>query len=244
MRLFDDLVTRTAEVLEAGQARRFPLGSLRPWKDAGENVLLLGRESAFELGAGGNGFSACLVTRDRAAVRENEVVLVGKDLNEQDGDRPFARITILLEDDIEEDSDSAYRSVQSMDFVKYHVFPEGYMLRISSEGSRERVRVGRKALAAGMTLPAVGALYAERYLAHPRVRAVKEIFVTDPAAVARLKSVAEEARRRTAALNKILNTVMLDCNVCALKPVCDEVEELKALHFGRSAAAEAQGERK
>ncbi len=244
MKLYDDLIAETEKAVYACKTTRYDLDSVTPWKDAGENVLLLAKESAYELGAGGSGFCACLVTRDAAAVRKNEIVVCGEDLGALKGDAPYARIAVALTEGIDDeaDPDAAYKSVRGIDFVKYHVFPEGYMLRISSEGSREQVRVGRRAVRDGISFSSVGALYAGRYLAHPNVRAVKLIFVTDKNAVAALKRVAEESRRRTAALNKILQNVMLDCSVCSLKPVCDEVEELKALHFGRS--AKAQGENK
>lgn len=244
MKLYDDLIAKTEEALKECKTTRYALDSVTPWRDAGENVLLLGKESAYELGAGGNGYCASLVTRDASFVRGNEIVVCGEDLPFMKKDAPFARIAVALTESIddERDSDAAYKSVKSIDFVKYHVFPEGYMLRISSEGNREQVRVGKRALRDGINFASVGALYANRYLESRDVKAIKLIFVTDGKAVAALKKVAEESRRRTAALNKILQNVMLDCSVCALKPVCDEVDELKALHFGRN--AQSLGEKK
>lgn len=244
MKLYDDLIAKTEEALKECKTTRYALDSVTPWRDAGENVLLLGKESAYELGAGGNGYCACLVTRDASAVSGNEIVICGDDLPSIKKDTPYARIAVVLTEGIDDeaDSDAAYKSIRDIDFVKYHVFPEGYMLRIASEGSREQVRVGKRALRDGIGFASVGALYAGRYLARREVKAIKLIFVTDGKAVAALGKVAEESRRRTAALNKILQKVMLDCSVCALKPVCDEVDELKALHFGRN--AQSLGEKK
>lgn len=244
MKLYDDLIVRTFRVLDGKLSARHPLSGVKPWRDAGENSLILSKESAFELGAEGKGYGACLVTRDRALVGESCVEVYGRELSELEGNAPYARITVALSEDIDEEQDAAYKRVQKVDFVKYHVFPEGFMLRISSEGSREQVRVSKRAVKEGISFASVGALYAAKYLENASVSAVRVCFVTHPAAVSALKEVAEEAKRRTAALNKILQSVMLDCSVCSLKPVCDEVEELKALHFGRSEAAKERGENK
>ena len=37
-----------------------------------------------------------------------------------------------IESDDEDDTEQAFRAIQDMDFVKYHVFPKGYMIRTSS----------------------------------------------------------------------------------------------------------------
>lgn len=244
MKLFDDLIAETERILAPLTPKTRSASEITPWRDAGENELVLFKESAFELGAGGSGCGACLVTGDRSLVGDGCVDVYGGDLPDIRGDAPYARIAIVYAEGMDESDDAAYKSVQRVDFVKYHVFPEGFMLRISSEGSKEQVRVSKRALKQGINFAAVGGLYAAKYLENPAVKAVKTVFVTVPEAVSALKKVAEEAKRRTAALNKILQSVMLDCSVCALKPVCDEVEELKELHFGRSAAASGQGEKK
>ena len=42
----------------------------------------------------------------------------------------------------------------------------------------------------------------------------------------------------TSTLTHILEGLSTDCSVCSLKDVCDEVEGMKELHFGRAAAGE------
>ena len=41
----------------------------------------------------------------------------------------------------------------------------------------------------------------------------------------------------TLTLSKILEGMPTDCGHCALKPVCDEVEGMKELHFGKNKKA-------
>ena len=235
MKLYDDLIAEVRATLDVPGARHYATGSVPPWRDEGENRVLLAKECAFELGGGGRGHGACLVTRDAALLGESGVTVVGRDLSQLDGDAPFCRITLALTDAIDDGSDTAYKSVQKVDFVKYHVFPEGYMLRISSEGGKERVRVSKKAVAEGISFASVGRAYIDKYRQNPNVAGVRVVFVTDTAALGDVfAQIAKKCSERTAALNRILKEVMLDCNVCALKPVCDEVEELRELHFGRN----------
>lgn len=235
MKLFDDLIALVNSELNDCAERVSKAEDVSAWRDEGENTLILGKEAAYELGADGTGHCATLLTADKSLVTGNSVSVVGKDLNEIAGNTPFCRVALVLADDIDEQDESAYREVQSVDFVKYHVFPEGYMLRISSEGGKEQVRVSKKALKDGISFAAVGKTYIERYLRNPHVKAVKLIFLSGDAAKRDVwATVAKKSAERIKALNKILKQVMLDCDVCALKPVCDEVEELRELHFGRN----------
>lgn len=235
MKIFDDLISLCDAEVSDCRTRVHKADKVAPWHDEGENTLILGKEAAYELGANGKGHCATLITEDASSVRESVVCVIGKELNEIDADTPFCRIAIVLTDDIDEEDEAAYRAVQSVDFVKYHVFPKGYMLRISSEGGKEQVRISKKAVANNISFAAVGRTYIDKYLQNPHVKAVKLIFVTGETALKPVfETVAKKSSERIKALNKILKQVMLDCDVCALKPVCDEVEELRELHFGRN----------
>ena len=52
---------------------------------------------------------------------------------------------------LDDDSERVYRILKDIEFAKYHVNPEGYMVRISPESCREQVRVSRKALRGGIS---------------------------------------------------------------------------------------------
>ena len=65
----------------------------------------------------------------------------------------------------------------------------------------------------------------------------KLVFVTDPALD--YKKLAQDAKTVhdiTLTLSKILEGMPADCNSCNLKPICDEVEGMKELHFGQNKA--------
>lgn len=234
MKIYDDLIQRVYDAVEKLPRRELKAAEALPWRDEGENRLVLAKEAAYELGADSDGYAATLVTGDPNNVGEETVTLFGNDLTEINGNSAFARIAVVYAEGIDEKEDSAYKEVQSVDFAKYKVHPAGYMLRISSESGQERVRVARKAVAEGVTFAAIGRAYIDAYKKNPLVKKVKIMFFTGEAAkCADFKEIAKKYSERTSALNRILNEVMLDCSVCALKPVCDEVEELREKHFGK-----------
>ena len=59
------------------------------------------------------------------------------------------------------------------------------------------------------------------------------LFLTDRAAVERLKPIAKKADDITKTLSHILDGLPTDCGHCQLKPVCDEVEGMREMHPGK-----------
>ena len=49
-----------------------------------------------------------------------------------------------------------------------------------------------------------------------------------------LTSVAEKNSEITKTLNHIMQGINFDCSACNLKPICDEVEGMRELHFKNS----------
>ena len=41
------------------------------------------------------------------------------------------------------------------------------------------------------------------------------------------------ATDRISAFDHILKNIILDCDLCPLHPICDDVEELRQIHFAR-----------
>ena len=108
------------------------------------------------------------------------------------------------------------------------------MIRSSSDSFREQVRVSKEAVRKGITFEQVGNSYISQFKKNPDVIAVKLIFVTvDDADYAEMKKDAKKVRDITKTLSKILEGMATDCHSCSLKEICDEVEGLKELHFGK-----------
>ena len=71
------------------------------------------------------------VTTDKGLIEGDKIYLVGKDLKEIRQDTSFARIAILEVNAISGEDQEAFRTIRDMEFVKYHVHPDGYMMRVS-----------------------------------------------------------------------------------------------------------------
>lgn len=233
-KLFDEMITTLLEQLNqfmtADQARLEKPS--RIWKDVGGHHMILAKEMAYELGGQGTlGLSGCLCTTSSQLFPEG-VYLYGKDLTQIQTSQSYARIVVAQLEEC--DDEALYRKVCEMDYVRYHIHPEGYMARISPVSQREPVRVGKNALKNKLSFRDIGQLYLERYLQIAQVKNVNVLFVTrkdfDYCA---LDQTLQRAEQITQSLNHIFTSLNMDCDTCSLKKVCDEVEGLRALHFGQ-----------
>lgn len=242
MELYNELIRETEGLLEGRPLQSWDYDSSAAWPDAGVSELVLGRDAAFELGGSGKpALHYTCVTTSPSLVERDQVLLWGPDLRELRADAPYARIALLRVGDIESDDGDdtvAYNAIKDMEFVKYHVFPKGYMLRISTEDNREQVRVSRKALGEGMSFYRVGCDFIRCYRKNPNVLGVKLIFITAPdGPYEALAACGRRSTEITRTLCTILDGLPMDCSACHLKPICDEVEGMRELHFGHNGRA-------
>ena len=228
MKLYDAIINATKDA--AGGARRLPDGPA--WPDPGQSELVMQRDAAFELGGSGcpSVNYTCVTTAQLPF--DGDILLLGRDLPELKKDTAFARIVLLQTDEISED-DEGHDMIRSMEYVRYHVFPTGYMVRVSSTSFEEQVRVSKDAVKRGINFAAVGAAYLEKYRAVKGVKRAQILFITDEAAVKTLQPNAKKVDDITKTLSHILDGLPTDCSHCTLKPVCDEVEGMKEMHLGR-----------
>ena len=222
MKFFDAYFREIDRLLAHFAGLEKPKGE--PWTDAGQYQMILRRDTAFELEGVGFNLVTSMEVPDR-------IVLVGDDLDQIRENRPFARITLLQIED-GGDPQAAYDLIKKTDYVKYHIFPEGYMMRSTSRTYQEAVRVSKNAVKNGMTFSGVGSLMIERYHRIPGVQGVTVIFVTaEDADYSEIGKIAGKSHAVTETLNQAMNQVSFDCDTCRLKPVCDEIDGMKALHF-------------
>ena len=239
MELYNAVIRQAEELGGSSVPRRFSYDPGRAWPDSGEFELVMLRDAAYELGGGIRAaVNFTCVTTSASLVERDEIVVYGPDLGELKADSDYVRITLLrvgdIESDDEDDTEQAFRAIQNMDFVKYRVFPKGYMIRTSSESNREQVRVSKDAVRRGVSFERIGDDFIRQYRQDPNVLAVKLIFITAPDAdYAGAKKCAKTAHDITMSLTKILEGMPTDCGSCSLKPICDEVEGMKELHFGK-----------
>lgn len=233
MELYNHLINDTKERL-TGAAKVWPYDERAKWTDLGSSELVLQKDAAYELGAQGKGSANyVLFTSSNDLVNEDKVVLIGKDMPEIHGNCDFARVVLLRIGVMDDDDEKVYRMLKDIEFAKYHVYPEGYMVRMSPESFREQIRVSKNALKKGISFKSVGMNYIAAYKKDPNVLNATVIFITDPAFdYDELKNMAKKAHDITGTLTHILEGLPTDCSICALKDVCEEVEGMKELHFG------------
>lgn len=222
MDFFDSLISSTEDALSGFSKKSFT--PTEPWDDLGNSEVILLRDTYCEL----DGVGYNLITSKEI---KDEIVVVGKDVSEIRDKTSFARISLIQFDDSGDDQKN-YDLIRKIEYTKYHTFPNGYMIRTSSRSHKEAVRISKKAIKKGIDFRKVGSLYIERYKQNPSVKAVKIIFVTDEKTdFSTLSKIAEKNNKITETLNHIMNSINFDCNLCNLKPICDEVEGMRELHF-------------
>lgn len=227
MKFFDSIIDDALALISDFPQISYERSEKKAWKDVGCNQVVLQRDSAYELS--GTGFN--LVTSSEIT---DGIIVVGNELVQIKGNCSFARISLIQIDETE-DEQQAYNLIRKIEYVKYHCFPDGYMMRTASRSNKEAVRVAKYAIRAGIDFEAVGNLFINKYKENPRVRGVKMIFVTAPNAdYSAVSELAEKSNAITKALNHVMNSVNFDCDTCNLKAVCDEVEGMRELHFGNA----------
>ena len=231
MDFFNSLIAEVNNLIDCLKRKSFSYEKSGAWQDIGYNEVILQRDTAAELE--GVGFN--LITTRSV---NDEIVVIGDDIPDIHGNRKFARVCVIQVEETEEQQ-KAYNLIRKIEYTKYHVFPEGYMIRTTSRSHKEAVRVSEKAVKNGIDFSKVGNLLINKYKENSAVKGVKVIFVTDENAD--YKAFEEIARKNndiTETLNHVMNSVNFDCNTCKLKPICDEVEGMKELHFSTAAKKE------
>lgn len=229
MEVFDELIEKLNALLPAGGKSMPPRQELERFQGH-RNELILGRETAYELGGSAKAcVSTGVYTQREDLVPRDEILLFGKDLKELKKDAPFARIACIRTDFIEQQG--AYAILENINLKKYDVFPKGYMVRTSALSNREQVRVSKAGVKSGLSFQDVGSFYIREYHKNPHVQAVKMIFATcedlDYPTLEHLGMLSNQLFR---ALNHLVADLKMNCRACEWKSVCDEVEGMKQMH--------------
>lgn len=234
MKLYDEVITQILSLCPEGKS--LPT-TPTDWQDLGKDNLILRSEMAYELGGSTDktfALGATAVTDQKELVQGDEILLIGPDLGQIREDTHYARIALVrVREGAFGQGNALYNAVKKVEFVRYHVNPEGFMTRVSLMNGREGARVSRSAIKKGICFQKVGSLMLREYHKNPDIEAVKLIFVTDPNfPYGDLRQLARTTENITKAIDHILKTGMTDCKTCSLQKVCDEVEGMKQLHFG------------
>ena len=234
MELYNTYIQNTIDQLGA-PSQKWAYSARDAWKDNGSSELVLLRDAAYELGGGDLPSVNYTCVTTSGLIGRDEIVICGPDLPEIKADTPFARIVLLETEDLKEteDTQKAYDRIREIEYVRYHVFPAGYMVRVSAATNREQVRISSRAAKAGISFQYIGGTYIRKYRKLPAVRHVRIIFVTERSVVEALSPFAKKVDDITRTLTHILDGLPTDCGHCDMKSVCDEVEGMREMHLGK-----------
>ena len=138
---------------------------------------------------------------------------MGEDLQDIKEDISYARITFIrlnesyIKDIQEKNAEALHAALRAVDYVRYHNFPKGYMMRISSVKEREPVRVSKQAIAVQIYF--LTSKTADYELLYDKAHRIEQI---------------------TDSLNHMFNGLVMDCSSCKSRELCDEIDGMKELH--------------
>ena len=232
MKLFEDVIKEVRALLPDLPDKSCGFEECLCAEPGDKNALLFRSDTAFELGGGGKyAVESTMFTSFSEA--GDEVLLFGKDLNEITEDVSFAHLTFIQLDEKSEEN-LHYEQLKSIGFTVFQLYPKGYHIRISPSAGREQVKVSKEALKRNppLSFMNIGCSLIKLLKEQDDVAYVKTVFITCPDVdYPALAALARKAKRITDAVQKTLQLDELDCAACKMKPICDEVEGLRELHF-------------
>ncbi len=224
MFIFDDLVDTISQKTTKEGAKKLPLLLKAEVKEE-KNQFIFPSEKAFELGAKPySGTSLSLLT-DKSF--DDEIILLGPDLDEMKEYKNYARIVIGSIDPSKMGEKNAfYNNIRKFDYVKYHFAYSEVMSRVSSFNNLESLLVSKKGMKEKVNFSKLGSYFINKYKELSFVNNVKMIFVTsDDFPYTDLPALQSKIENITKALDHLMNNVKMDCHSCSLQVICNEVEK-------------------
>ena len=224
MKFFDKLIDDFHQLCDGlnFDSRKFSADNIAPCDD--HLQIIMQRDTAFEL----DGIGLELVTTEPV---DDAVVVIGDDLHNLNGNTKLARVSVVSIDN-SIDEKNVHGVIKKIEYEKYKFYPTGYMMRASTGDKIEKVRVSKSAIRDGISFYSIGNLYIEKLKLNPKVRGVKVYFITEKSFdYSALQGLMKKNSDIVKTLDHVMSNVNFDCDSCNLKPICDEVEGLRELHF-------------
>ena len=155
MKLYDGIIKSIEEIIDGEDKKILNINS--SWREGDKNQLIFKSDSQFELG-GGNlpGISGILFT-DNEKFNEDQIVLIGEDLPFIKGDNPYARLVIVRVDNEKMgEGNTLYQNIRKIDYTRYHINLDGFLMRISSMNKKESVIVSKKSIKDKISFESIG----------------------------------------------------------------------------------------
>lgn len=226
----DNILFHLSQIRKKGQVSETTTQDGAAWPQAGDRDLIMGKETAVELGNPKEGSLAFLVwTNKSARLKNRRMSVIGPHLGELTGKRvPFGKIVLLGGKAFNEHN--SYERYRKLESVRYDLRLKGYMMRGVSQYGREWSRISHAAIEAGFSFTVLGDALARRFLEFEFIRSVEIIFITaGMQAMQPFVPIADSALRIISAMNKMAEDVSFDCDSCEYNDVCRDVQELSAM---------------
>jgi hypothetical protein len=225
MFIYDELIQEINNINSSYSLKKLNIDSKSVFKE-NTNQLIFKDDKAFELGSGlFKGINVNLVSEDSL---EDEILLIGDDLDSIKKDGNYARITIAsVDSSLIGKGNVLYNNIRKFDYVKYHFALDKVMLRESTFSKKESLLVSKDALKKDkLNFSKIGSYLLNKYKELPFVKNVKIIFISlDDYSYDRLNEIVTKSENITKALDHLMNKVNMDCHSCSLQVICNEVEK-------------------
>lgn len=235
MKLYDDIINNLKSLIAYSEPVSLSLGNAA-WPLATDHSMILRNDMAYEFGSQSKkGLGITLITDDKTLVTGDGLFLCGKDIQEIKEDSDYARIAIIrVKSESLGEGNALYNGIRKLEYTRYHFYPEGFMMRVSSLQNKESVRISKEAIKKGIDFSKIGNCMIREFKKQSVVEAVQLYYITDPAFdYVRLEKLANQGEVVTKTIDHILKDVKMDCNACNLKKICDEIDGLRELHFAQ-----------
>lgn len=220
MFIYDEIIKSLNSLLDTYSKENLPVDLNQEFIE-NKNQIIFKKDKSFELGGGIKpGFAINLISTDSFA---DEIILIGKDTTSILEDTSYVRVAIFScqEDDLKKGN--VYQNIRKIDYMKYQFALDGVMLRESAINGKESLLFSKKKT----SLSLIGSYLIKKYKKLPIVKAVKMIFINqDDFPYDKLKNIKDREEDVTKALDHLVNKVKMDCDICKLQPVCNEVSKL------------------
>ena len=233
MSVFDQLIKDTNSVLDKKDFFSFDYSDNYKKFVSDKQELIFKKEAQFELGGENlNSVAFSLFTEDDNLVNKDEIIVIGKDLNEIKKDSSFARIALVKTKGVYLRGEQAsYFILETINLKRYNINLKGYMIRTSVLSNREQVRVNKEAIKNKMSFRDVGSMYIDEFKKNQYVEAMKMIFITDEDVdYIKLEDISTTSLKIFRALNHAISDLKMDCKRCEWRTLCSQVEGMKELH--------------
>lgn len=230
MDMFNPCILSAREILsDLNSVPVEPYGELWPIVD--KTPFIMERDTKTELGGHPKeSVSLILSSSDIDLSDMSELSFIGDpSLMNREPHISYGKVVLLRTDDFPEDG--IYDYLQSAQMADVKMRFKDVMLRTSSQQFYTNMRISKAAASAGFDAYKMGRTMLKQFKDVPHVTDARLVLIFgDSPVYKKLISVAESAKLVNVAIYNRFEGMDMECESCAIKPICDQVEGIKKMH--------------